>query len=77
MKNTVNVSHVSEVSMAFTTKTNGIELAYTESMFNHKDASDDISLKLMSEFIQSLGGKFSFYRSINGDCGYIVFFEDK
>ena len=76
MKNTVNVSHASEVSMAFTTKTNGIELAYTESMFNHKDASDDISLKLVSEFIQSLGGKFTFNRLINRDCRFIVFFED-
>ena len=46
-------------------------------MFNQKDASDEMSLKLVSEFIQSLGGKFSFFSSINGDCGYIVFFEDK
>ena len=77
MKNTINVSNASEVSMAFATKANGMELAYTELMFNQKDASDEMSLKLLSEFIQSLGGKFSFYRSINGDCGYIVFFEDK
>lgn len=77
MKNTVNVSNASEVSMAFTTKANGMELAYTELMFNQKDASDEMSLKLVSEFIQSLGGKFSFFKSINGDCGYIVFFEDK
>jgi signal transduction histidine kinase len=77
MKNTLNVSSASAVSMTFMTKPNGIDLVYTETQFDQKGVPTEKELGFVREFIQSLGGKFTFNRSINEDCVFVVFFEGK